>query len=117
MALWRFDRDRAWVRRAVRGDGRAFQVLFERYSRRLHVLAFSYVADYHLAEDIVQEAFVQAFDRLTTLRQEDLFGPWISAITTNLSRRALHKKSHGPTEQTGGRVLQELVSPGSAGDD
>lgn len=58
-----------------------FNQLFFTYSRRLQGLAFSYVKDSFLAEDIVQEAFLKAYKKMDSIEDGNKIGSWLSAIT------------------------------------
>lgn len=58
-----------------------FNQLFFTYSRRLQCLAFSYVRDSFLAEDIVQEAFLKAYKKIDSIEDTNKIGSWLSAIT------------------------------------
>jgi RNA polymerase sigma factor (sigma-70 family) len=74
----------AWLRA---GDERACQLLVTRHRRRvIHVAAGvlgpGLAAD---AEDVAQEAFVRAFERLATLRDAAQFGAWVARIAFNLA--------------------------------
>ena len=68
------------VRRALAGDEAAFEGLVDRYWERLYVMAVHSRLSPADAEDAVQEAFVQAYRRLSTLREADRFGSWLYKI-------------------------------------
>jgi RNA polymerase sigma-70 factor (ECF subfamily) len=67
------------ARAAAQGDREAFARLYERFSRAVHgVLASRLPHD--AAEDLVQDVFVHAFERLRDLREPAAFGSWVCAI-------------------------------------
>jgi RNA polymerase sigma-70 factor (ECF subfamily) len=75
----------------VRAGRRAlFSVLIMRHERSTHLLAYSILRDRQLAEDATQEAFVQAYRALPTLRNPSAFGPWVHTIVT---RRAVRLRA------------------------
>jgi RNA polymerase sigma-70 factor, ECF subfamily len=82
--------DAVLVREAQQGDHEAFGRLYERYARVVHgiVLARVPTAD---VDDLVQDVFLTAWRRLTTLREPAAFGGWIAMIarhrTTDFHRR------------------------------
>src|SRR4051812_41915594 len=78
------DADAALVRRARDGDYGAFEQLFERYRTMAYRFAYQMVGRRDDAEDIVQEAFVRAYQHLDRYRDEAKFTTWLLRIVTNL---------------------------------
>jgi len=78
------DTDVALVRRARNGDFSAFEDLFERYRTLVFRFAYQMVPRRDDAEDIVQEAFVRAYQNLDKYRDEAKFTTWLLRIVTNL---------------------------------
>jgi RNA polymerase sigma-70 factor (ECF subfamily) len=78
------DGDVALVRRAREGDFGAFEVLFERYRTLVYRFAYQMTSSRDDAEDVVQEAFVRAYQNLHRYRDEAKFTTWILRIVTNL---------------------------------
>ncbi len=79
--------DAAWVRRALGDRPRAFEVLVLRYERRAHAIARAVGVPAACVEDVVQEAFLKAFENLPQLRQPESFGLWFLSIVRNTGRR------------------------------
>ncbi|MCK5572947.1 MAG: RNA polymerase sigma factor [Bacteroidetes bacterium] len=73
------------VRKAQEGDHRAYRDLVERHMREVYDVAHSFVRDHDAAEDIVQEAFVRAYNSIRTFRGEAQFGTWLYRIVVNIS--------------------------------
>lgn len=80
-----------WVACACTGDDAAYRWLMERYRFRAIRLAAHVLGRDADAEDIAQEAFIQAFRQLRTLRQGDRFGPWLFKIV--IHRCLDHKRA------------------------
>lgn len=78
------DSDAALVRRAKEGDYEAFETLFERHRTLVYRFAYQMVPRRDDAEDIVQEAFVRAYQNLGRYRDEAKFTTWLLRIVTNL---------------------------------
>jgi len=78
------DSDAALVRRARNGEYSAFEELFERYRTLVFRFAYQMVPRRDDAEDIVQEAFVRAYQNLDKYRDEAKFTTWLLRIVTNL---------------------------------
>jgi RNA polymerase sigma-70 factor, ECF subfamily len=83
--------DATWVVAARDGDRAAFGQLYERYARMVHgvLLAKVPVGD---VDDLVQDVFVRALRRLSTLRETASFGAWLAAIACNVAND-YHRRS------------------------
>ena len=86
------DKDLVLVRRAKRGDYKAFDLLVLKYQSRIAGLALTFVKDRHLAEDIAQESFIKAFKSLESFREESAFYTWLYRIAANTSKNYLTSK-------------------------
>lgn len=76
--------DNALVSRARDGDYEAFEMLFERHRQLVYRFAYQMTPRRDDAEDIVQEAFVRAYQNLSKYRDEAKFTTWLLRIATNL---------------------------------
>lgn len=76
--------DFALVKRARDGDFSAFEVLFERHRLLVYRFAYQMVHRRDDAEDMVQEAFVRAYQNLHRYRDEAKFTTWLLRIVSNL---------------------------------
>ena len=75
--------DEALVRRVLRGQKLLFAVLVRRYNQRLFRVARAIIRDDHEAEDVVQHAYVAAYDSLASYRGGAKFATWLTRITIN----------------------------------
>ena len=75
--------DAALVRRALTRDDTAFRTIMERHNRRLYRIARSILRNDNEAEDVVQEAYVNAFTHLGSFRGDSSLATWLSRITMN----------------------------------
>ena len=73
------------VRRATHRDAAAFAELIGRFERTALALALAGTGDAHAAGDVVQDAFVRAWQRLGSLNDPARFGPWLAGIVRNLA--------------------------------
>ena len=78
--------DLALVRRAIKGDDRAFDLLVLKYQSRVISTVFKYVKEKHLAEDIAQEAFIKSYKSLDSFREESSFYTWVYRIAVNTAK-------------------------------
>jgi len=79
------DADAQCVRSALRGDLAAFDGLVERHQRRATAVAYRLLNNRDDAMEVVQDAFMNAFDKLDTLSRPERFGPWLMRIVSNLA--------------------------------
>lgn len=77
------EEDLALVAAVRRGDDRAFERLYRRYSRRVSSYALGMVKDHGRAEDITQEVFISALRRLRNCEQPIVLKPWLYEIARN----------------------------------
>ena len=80
------------IQRALDGDDMAFSALVKKYQRSVHALAWRKVGDFHIAEDITQETFLKAYQKLSTLKEPQSFASWLYVITANQCKAWLRKK-------------------------
>lgn len=69
--------------RARRGEGTAFERIYRRYSRAAYTLALRLCGRADLAEDVVQEAFMKAIEKLSSYRGDAPFGAWLKRLVVN----------------------------------
>jgi RNA polymerase sigma-70 factor, ECF subfamily len=67
--------------------------LMELYSEKVYLLAYSYVKDKGMAEDISQEVFIKCFKSLQYFRGDSKISSWIYRITANTAKDFLRSKS------------------------
>ena len=107
------DDESSLVRRAKGGDREAFSELAAMHWRRLLALARSVVADLE-AEDVVQEAFIKAWRKLGSLRNEAAFGAWLTRIVANAAvsharRRRFFEPIDGVAVVAAGASLDDRI--------
>ncbi len=78
--------DLALVRRAKKGDYRAFDLLVLKYQSRVIATTYKYVKEKQLAEDIAQEAFIKSYKSLDSFREESSFYTWVYRIAVNTAK-------------------------------
>ena len=86
------DKDLILVRRAKRGDYKAFDLLVLKYQSRIIGISMKFVKDIHIAEDIAQESFIKAYKSLISFREESAFYTWLYRIAANTSKNYLTSK-------------------------
>ena len=67
------------------GDSNAFEILFTTFKTRLHHSLFKILRNYHETEDIVQQAFLRAWEKIGTFKGNSNFYTWLYRIGFNLA--------------------------------
>lgn len=80
------DADLQLVRRVQLGDKRAFELLVEKYQRRISRLLSRMIRDPSDIEDVAQEAFIKAYRALPNFRGESAFYTWLYRIAINTAK-------------------------------
>ena len=76
--------DIALIQRILAGDAIAFERLVRKYQKQVHTLAWRKIGDFHIAEDITQETFLQVYQKLETLEDPTRFPRWLYVIADRL---------------------------------
>ena len=84
--------DDVLIQRVLDGDDTAFSNLVRKYQRSVHALAWRKIGDFHIAEDITQDTFLKAYQKLSTLKEPQRFSCWLYVIATNRCKAWLRKK-------------------------
>jgi RNA polymerase sigma factor (sigma-70 family) len=80
------DDDISLVKRSREGDRVAFEVLYRRHKDRIYGLMWRLCGgDAALAEDMLQEAFVRAWQKLDSFRGDSQFGTWLHRLSANVA--------------------------------
>lgn len=107
--------DNEILARVARGDTEAFGLLVGRYTDRLYTLAVRVTNDRELAQDIVQEAFIRAYNRLDGFRGQCAFSSWIFRIACNLSIDSCRRRSRRPVVRLTDREVRTDDTPAAGG--
>ena len=91
-------KDAELIQRILQGDQDAFAPLVNKYQKGVHALAWRKIGDFHIAQEITQDAFLKAYQKLGTLKSYDLFAGWLYVIASNLCLDWLRKNP--PPEQS-----------------
>lgn len=101
--------ERALVELVRAGDAAAFDALVALHMRRAFSVAWRLLGQREDAEDLVQEAFMTALERIDTFQPGRAFGPWFYRILVNRGLNARRARSLRATE-----ALPEAVVSGDA---
>ena len=80
------------VTAAQAGDRTAQSVLYERYQGSALALAYRKLGNWDEAEELIQDVFVHAFDRIDQLRVPEAFGGWLRQIVRRMAINRLTRR-------------------------
>ena len=86
-------KDAQLIQQVLQGDQEAFALLVNKYQKGVHALAWRKIGDFHIAQEITQDAFLRAYQKLETLKNHNLFGGWLYVIASRLCADWFQKKS------------------------
>lgn len=101
------DADRELVLQSCAGSKEAFEHLVLRHKDRLYTLACHMLGDRTEAEDITQETFLRAYERLAEFRGDAQFSTWLHRICHNLCVNRFQRKERSSSN---GSVLEAVPS-------
>jgi len=84
--------DTLLIHRTLNGDDNAFAELVKKYQKQVHALVWRKIGDFHTAEEITQDVFLKAYQRLATLKKPQSFVSWLYVIAANDCSTWLRKK-------------------------
>lgn len=101
------------VEAARSGDRAAFAALFASHAAMVHGVALARIGPAD-ADDVVQETFIVALQRIEGLREAGAFGPWLAQIARNLATDIGRRRARRRTEPLEPEV--EIAAPGADGE-
>jgi RNA polymerase sigma-70 factor, ECF subfamily len=84
------------IRKVLAGDRDAYRVLMERHFYAVTRIAFRITGDEADAEEVAQEAFLRAYKKLPSFRQDAAFSTWVMRIAMNTSLNLVERRKHDP---------------------
>lgn len=84
--------EREAIAQAQKGDGKAFEMLYNLHKRRVYSLCLRMLGNVAEAEDLTQEAFLQLHRKISTFRGDSAFSTWLHRMAVNVVLMHLRKK-------------------------
>jgi len=90
------------IARAQRGEEKAFEAIFHQHKQHVYSVCLRMTGNAAEAEELTQEAFLQAFRKIQTFRGESAFSTWLHRLSVNTVLMRLRKKtiSETPLEES-----------------
>lgn len=87
------ENDRKTIEAAIHGDNYALGILYEKTYSDMYYIAVKYVKNETVAQDVLQDAYVKAFQGMASLRYPDSFEGWLGRIVANTAKNLLARKT------------------------
>lgn len=105
--------DQKYITMTLAGDVNAFAILIDRYKNMVYTLCLRMMKTAEDAEEIAQDVFLKAFQKLSTFKGTSKFSTWIYSITYHRCLDALSRKRKQPTHyaaEINEEITEEKVS-------
>lgn len=106
--------DDIYIKKVKSGDVEAFRYFVRQYQHMAFSVALSVVKDEFLAEEVVQEAFINVYNKLDSFKGKSKFSTWLYRIVINKAFRSLDKQkklAYEPIEDNEMAFNQESYEP------
>lgn len=98
------------VLQAAQGNKAAFGALYEETGRTVYFSCLKLLGDQQLAEDITQETYLTALQKLGTLAQPENFPAWVNRIGINLCK--MHFRNNSAPEDNSEEIIEDIPDEG-----
>ena len=95
--------DEEVVARVLQGDAALFEIIMRRYNQRLYRVARAILRDDAEAEDVMQDAYVRAYQHLDQFAGRAKFSTWLFTIANNVASNSLRNRRRRPALRLGRR--------------
>jgi len=110
-----------WIRNAKNGDPGSYRKIYDLYARKVLNFLYRMVASREEAEDLTQETFLTVYSKLSSLKDDAKFEPWLFRIARNYAyqryRSRLPATLSLDAEDADGNKLRQLVDEGKTPDE
>lgn len=89
--------DQIYIDRTLAGDVNAFSTLIDRYKSLVYTLSFRMMKQTEEAEEVAQDVFIKAYQKLSSFKGNSKFSTWLYRITYNTCLDTLSRKRTQPT--------------------
>ena len=105
------DDDVQLIRKILSGDDEAFNALVQKYQKSVHTLVWRNIGDFHYAEEITQDTFLQAYEKLSTLKNPSQFAGWLYVIANRLCIAWIREQrlAMQPLDDTSVKIIDNLT--------
>jgi RNA polymerase sigma factor (sigma-70 family) len=91
--------DGSIIQKCLNGEPEAFGILVDKYKAGIYAFVYAKLPNFHDAQDIAQEVFLQAYRDLRSLRRWESFAFWLYRIASTRSRKWIRTQSRRPDRE------------------
>ncbi|MBI5091699.1 MAG: sigma-70 family RNA polymerase sigma factor, partial [Candidatus Hydrogenedentes bacterium] len=102
--------EREYVLRSLTGDHQAYGELISAYQGMVFAVALNVTGNHSDSEDVVQEAFLRAYQKLGALSDPSKFGPWLHTIARRVALQLLRERRRVPVTESE-ETLEDRADP------
>ena len=84
--------DKTLIEAVLAGDNAAYEKLYDRYAPLVRAVCYDYTGNLADAQDLAQDVFMRAYEKLDRLRKRDSFGKWLVGIARHRGQEWLRRK-------------------------
>jgi len=84
--------DKTLIEAVLIGDKEAYEKLYDRYASLVRTVCYDYTGNLADAQDLAQDVFMRAYEKLDRLRKRDSFGKWLVGIARHRCQEWLRRK-------------------------
>lgn len=85
------EQQKTWIAQLKKGNDLAAFKLYESYSKAMYNTLTRITGDHEIAKDLLQDAFIKAFQRIGELEKPEAFGGWLKRIVVNMGIQHMRK--------------------------
>ena len=99
------------IHRILSGDDEAFNILVRKHQKSVHALVWQKIGDFHHAEEVTQDIFLQAYKKLSTLKDPNQFAGWLHAVANRLCIDWMRKQKPAtqPLDDASVKIIDNLT--------
>ena len=99
------------IQSSLTGNENAFAMLVRKYQKQVHALAWRKIKDFHIAEEVTQDTFLIAYQKLATLKDPNCFARWLNRIATRQCILVQRKKriQMQSLDDTGVKLIEKMT--------
>lgn len=86
--------DKILAQKAKEGDRQSFDILYQKYKKRILNYIYRMIGDRATAEELTQDAFLKAYINLKNYHERDTFSAWLYKIAGNLAKNELRSRQY-----------------------
>ena len=83
------------IQSVLSGDETAFSTLVQKYQKSVHALAWRKIGDFHIAEEITQDTFLQAYKKLGSLKIRTSLPDGSTSLQIGVAKHGFERKNYG----------------------